>query len=118
LHAAAHRPRHTLLTCPPPTKHARRITAHAQLLPNHLEVSYHTGAFIFLWSPMETFYPGLIDITNALRYLQPHFKKPRGPKRSERHKKVRASLGWRRTTPYHQQRVFGAPHVPPSLLQQ
>jgi hypothetical protein len=81
-----------------------------------MEVSWHTGAFILLWPPMEAYYPMLLDTRMATRYLAPHLKAGRGPKRSRRNAKVRCALGWRKRTPYHKQRVFGAPHVPPNLM--
>lgn len=90
------------------------VNAHAQLLPNHLEVSYAVTAFIFLWPPMEMFYPFFADPGGALRWLKPHFKRVRVSK-GQRQKKVRCSLGWRRKMPYHKQRVFGLPSVPPAL---
>lgn len=83
----------------------RRITAFAQLLPNHLEVSYQTGSQIFLWPPMEAYYPGMFDFESMLRYLQQGQKLKR-TKRSVRNKRSRCKLGFQRTTPYHKQRVI------------
>jgi len=94
---------------------ACRLTAHAQMLPNHLEVSYQVNAFIYLWPPMEMFYPYLFDAGYMLRHLKPHFKRTRVSK-SQKARKVRCSLGWQRNKPYHKQRVFGTPSVPAALL--
>jgi hypothetical protein len=85
-----------------------------QTLPNHLEVSYHNDAFIYLWPPMEMFYPQLFDIGNVLRHLRPHLKRTRVSK-SQKRARVRCSLGYRRNKPYHKQRVFGTPSVPAVL---
>ncbi|WIA11899.1 hypothetical protein OEZ85_011983 [Tetradesmus obliquus] len=86
-------------------RYMTRITAFAQLLPNHLEVSYQTGSQIFLWPPMEAYYPGMFDFESMLRYLQPGQKLKR-TKRSVRNKRSRCKLGFQRTTPYHKQRVI------------
>jgi hypothetical protein len=84
---------------------ACRITAFAQLLPNHLEVSYQTGSQIFLWPPMEAYFPGMFDFENMLRHLQPGFKIKR-TKRSLKAKRPRCRLGFQRTKPYHKQRLI------------
>lgn len=88
--------------------------AHAHLLPNHLEVSYHNDSFIFLWPPMESFLPALFNPGHMMRYLKPHYKRKRVSK-STKLQKVRCSLGWRRKKPYLKQRVFAPPTVPPTL---
>lgn len=87
------------------------------MLPNHLEINYHTTSYVFLWPPMEAFFPGFLDINGVLRYLQPHVRRLGRRKRSKKATRVRCSLGAAKRTPYHKQRVFGAPHVPPSLQQ-
>lgn len=85
-----------------------------QMLPNHLEVSYHNDAFVYLWPPMETFFPFLEDPAYMLRHLKPHIKRTR-VSRSQKRRKVRCSLGYQRNKPYHRQRVFGTPTVPAAL---
>jgi hypothetical protein len=85
------------------------------MLPNHLEVNYHIDAFIYLWPPMEMFFPTLLDPGYMLRHLKPHMKRTR-VKRSQRKQKVRCSLGWQQTKPYHKQRVFRQPSVPAALM--
>jgi hypothetical protein len=84
---------------------AYRITAFAQLLPNHLEVSYQTGSQIFLWPPMEAYFPGMFDFESMLRHLKPGFKIKR-TKRSLKAKRPRCRLGFQRTKPYHKQRLI------------
>ncbi|KAF6265986.1 hypothetical protein COO60DRAFT_772952 [Scenedesmus sp. NREL 46B-D3] len=86
-------------------RYMTRITAFAQLLPNHLEVSYQTGAQIFLWPPMEAYLPGMFDFESMLRYLRPGQKMKR-TKRSMKAKRSRCRLGFQRTTPYHKLRVI------------
>eukprot|EP00878_Enallax_costatus_P018818 GHUV01019833.1.p1 GENE.GHUV01019833.1~~GHUV01019833.1.p1 ORF type:complete len:178 (+),score=41.48 GHUV01019833.1:326-859(+) len=81
----------------------RRVTASAQLLPNHLEVSYQTGAMITLWPAMEAYYPLFIDVEGMMRHLRPFMKRTRW-KRSMRNKVVRSKLGWQRRVPYHNRR--------------
>jgi hypothetical protein len=84
------------------------------LLANHLEVNYTSNSFIFLWPPMECFYPALFNPGYMLRHLKPHLKRKRVSK-STKQQKVRCSLGWQRNKPYLKQRVFGTPSVPPTL---
>lgn len=85
-----------------------------QMLPNHLEVSYHNDAYIYLWPPMEMFYPQLFDPTYVIRHLKPHVKRGRTSK-SKKKQTVRCSLGYRKNKPYLKQRVFGTPAVPAAL---
>lgn len=131
---------------------ARSITAFAQLLPNHLEVSYQARAQVswrcwhssrspgasivlrrqpaavacaavlrarllavradaractfavlqvFLWPPMEAFFPGFMDVDGLVRHLRPSAKRPRRPTRPRRLKQRRCRLGWARRKPYH-----------------
>ncbi|KAF8071098.1 hypothetical protein HT031_001180 [Scenedesmus sp. PABB004] len=85
-----------------------RVTAFAQLLPNHLEVSYQTGCGIVLWPAMEAFYPALFDVESALRYLKPGTKRTR-TKRPRAAKRPRCTLGYQRTMPYHKPRLVALP---------
>eukprot|EP00879_Flechtneria_rotunda_P024931 GHRR01026458.1.p1 GENE.GHRR01026458.1~~GHRR01026458.1.p1 ORF type:complete len:200 (+),score=53.28 GHRR01026458.1:1346-1945(+) len=82
-------------------RYMTRITAYAQLLPNHLEVSYQTASHIFLWPPMEAYIPGLLDIEGALRYLKPSFKRAKRSPKSQKLKQVRCKLGYRRKSRKH-----------------
>lgn len=51
-------------------KYMDKIEAFRQLLPNHVEVSYQLHGGIFLWPPLEAYYPEYIDFDAALKYLR------------------------------------------------
>lgn len=71
-----------------------QATCWQQMLPNHVEVSYQVGSYVYLWPAMEAFYPFILDEAAIRASVRPFVKLRRLGKRRHRKGRLRPRVGF------------------------